>query len=282
VWAFNTNLVPAWNNKRFETKSHIIGNLVIVDETLYFGAANKKVYAIDTTNGNPKWSVKTKGKIWSTPTVADGILYIGTLDHHVYAINADTGVEIPSFSFKADGAIVTAPIVQGDNIYVGANDRYMYALNKADGSIKWKFKGNQWFWAQPVVSNGIIYAITLSGEVYAIADRGNTYELLWQYDLDSSVNAPPLLAIVGEQPLLFVGARDGNLTALKTEVLPEGELRIAWSNAFNSAIYAPLAINEDDTIVYAYTRNHQLNGRDASTGGFVFSFDTDDMTLVFK
>jgi outer membrane protein assembly factor BamB len=285
MYALTLKLGAGWGGKRFETKGNLIGNPVLADGYLYFGASDKKLYALNASTGQPKegWPFKTKGKIWSTPTVADGVVYIGTLDHHIYAIQADTGKEIPGFNFEADGAIMTAPIVQGDTIYVGANDHYLYALNKADGSVKWKFKGSSWFWAQPAISGNTIYAVSLNGKLYAIKDIGNTYEPLWQYDLKAAVNAPLLLVKVDDQELLFVGDHDNYLNALNTdETLPDNKPRLKWSIKFKSPVYAPLCFNEDNSYVYVYTRNHELRALDAVAGAPKWTFDTHEMALMFR
>jgi len=178
---------------------------------------------------------------------------------------------------------MTAPLVQGDTIYVGANDHYLYALNKADGSVKWKFKGSGWFWAQPAISGNTIYAVSLNGKLYALKDIGNTYEPLWQYDLKASVNAPLLLVKVDDQELLLVGDHDSYLSALNTdEILPENKLRVQWSMKFKSPVYAPVGFSEDNSYVYVYTRNHELHALDVVSGAPKWTFDTDEMALMFK
>ena len=285
MYAFTLKLGAGWGGIRFETKGAIVGSPVLADGYLYFGSSDKKVYALNASTGQPRtgWPFKTKGKIWSTPTVVDGIVYIGSLDHHIYAINADTGKEVPGFNFEADGAIMTTPIIQGDTIYVGANDQYFYALNKADGTVKWKFKGGRWFWAQPAISGNTIYAVSLNGRLYALKDIGNTYEPLWQYDLKASVNAPLLLVKVGDQELLLVGDHDSYLNALNTdETLPENKPRLKWSIKFKSPVYAPLGFSEDNSYVYVYTRNHELHALDVVSGAPKWTFDTDEMALMFK
>lgn len=283
--AYNLKLVVGWNGKMYKTGSHIVGSPALADGYVYFGSSDKNVYALDAATGQlrPGWPFKTNGKVWSTPAVVDGVVYIGSLDHHLYAIKADTGEKVPGFDFKADGAIVTTPIIQGDVIYIGANDGYIYSLNKADGSVKWKFKGNRWFWAQPVLSGDTIYAVTLKGTVYAIKDNGSQGTELWHYDLDAGVSASPLLAKVGEEELLLVGDHEGSLHALFTdETLPPDKQRLDWIVKYSGAIYAPLGINEDQTIAYIYTRNHELHALELATEVSKWTYDTDNETLKLK
>jgi outer membrane protein assembly factor BamB len=287
VRAYTQNLAYGWNKKWFKTGGAIIGGAVLSDGYLYFGSSDKKVYALDAATGQLKagWPFKTKGKIWATPAIVDGVVYIGSLDHHVYALNADTGQPIPGFDFKADGAVITTPIIQGDTIYVGANDNYLYALNKADGSLKWKFKGSRWFWAQPAISGDTIYAVTLSGKLYAIKDKGTYGDPIWQYDIEAKVSAPLLLTKVNDKELLLVGDHHGYLTILNTdETLSPNNHLDRPTIKFKGSIYASMCTSEDQTIVYVYTRNHELHALDLVTNSNKWAgyFDTDDETLVFK
>lgn len=283
--AYNLKLVVGWGAKMYDTGSHIVGSPVLADGYVYFGSADKKVYALDAATGQlrPGWPIKTEGKVWSTPAVVDGVVYIGSLDHHLYAIKADTGEKVPGFDFKADGAIVTTPIIQGDVIYLGANDGYLYSLNKADGSVRWKFKGNRWFWAQPILSGDTIYAVTLKGTVYAIKDNGSQATELWQYDLDAAVSASPLLAKVGEEELLLVGDHKGTLHSLFIDkTLPPDQPPLDRPIKYSGAIYAPLGINEDQTMVYIYTRKHELHALELATQSPKWTYDTDDETLKLR
>jgi outer membrane protein assembly factor BamB len=282
--AYNLKLVAGWGGKMYKTGGHIVGSPVLADGYLYFGSSDKKVYALDAATGQlrPGWPFKTEGKVWSTPAIVDGVVYIGSLDHHLYAIKADTGEIVPGFNFKANGAIITTPIIQGETIYIGANDGYLYALNRADGTVRWKFKGNRWFWAQPVLSGDTIYAVTLKGTVYAIKDSGSQGTELWHYDLDAGVSASPLLAQVGGEESLLVGDHDGYLHVVSTdEALP---LNIPRDRPvkFEGAIYAPLGISEDQTIVYIYTRNHELHAMELATEAPKWTYDTDNETLKLK
>ena len=58
----------------------------VVGDTVYFGARDRLVYALDTETGEEKWNFETEGFVESSPVVADGVVYIGSNDGSVYAL----------------------------------------------------------------------------------------------------------------------------------------------------------------------------------------------------
>src|SRR5204863_8811636 len=62
------------------------------DGTLYFGAWDHKLYALDVRGRRPRvrWTYEADGELNSSPAYANGTIYIGGDDGRVYAVNART------------------------------------------------------------------------------------------------------------------------------------------------------------------------------------------------
>jgi outer membrane protein assembly factor BamB len=71
--------------------------------------------------------------------------------------------------------------------------------------------GENWFWANPVAVDGLIYAPCLDGNVYVIDN--STGEKVDLYTLESPVSSSPVM--VNEN--LIMAARDGLVYSLNTE-----------------------------------------------------------------
>lgn len=98
---------------------------------LYFGCADKKVYALDCRDGSTSWQFETGGSIWASPAIGeDGTIYIGSGDHKLYALNGKTG-EL-KWTFETGEGIYTSPIISPDGtLFFGSYDRSYYALPRA-------------------------------------------------------------------------------------------------------------------------------------------------------
>jgi len=71
-WAFF-----AWNS---------ISSPAIVDNYIYIGAGDGKIYALDTRNGIQKWSCYIDTKSFAPPVAGNGCVYFGGNDGQIYAI----------------------------------------------------------------------------------------------------------------------------------------------------------------------------------------------------
>ena len=77
----------------------------VVDDVVYAGSADQRVYALDAIMGHELWSFATNGAVNSTPAVADGVVYVGSNDNHLYALDAATGDMLWSHDTWSLGAV---------------------------------------------------------------------------------------------------------------------------------------------------------------------------------
>ena len=57
---------------------------VLLGDSVYFGASDGWIYALDRKNGQPVWKFQTGVPIFSTVAIADGWLYVADYGGNVY------------------------------------------------------------------------------------------------------------------------------------------------------------------------------------------------------
>lgn len=161
----------AW---RVPTQRGVWANPLLVDDTLYFGALDHRLRAVNADTGVEKWQldlggavmgqpvyhdghlyvgslarrlfdVSAEGEIlaeyettdwvWASPTLVDGVLYAADLSGTVYALEVGAdGFREVWRSKPAADSIAGRPVVWNEYVIVGARDRNVYWLNRQDGS----------------------------------------------------------------------------------------------------------------------------------------------------
>jgi outer membrane protein assembly factor BamB len=259
--------IPAWNEgewfyPRKEGKfiGAVVGSPIVVEDTLYVGSSDGKLYALDE-KGNERWApFDTGGKIWTSPAVSDGVIYVSNYAKKLYAIK--DGKE--SWHQDYPVAIASSPVIFGDTIYFGAFDHYLYAVSSADGSERWKFEGGNWFWATPIVKDGVVYAGCLDNQVYALDVI--TGEKLWQFVADAPIVSGPVLS----GNLLVAASESGTMYILEPD---SGNL--VRSVSIGSQVMAPLYAEEN--MVYVHARNRCVYAIDVQSGDKVWEFCYSDI-----
>lgn len=97
-------------------------NLIIDNETIYFGSGNK-IVALDLKNGFKKWEFETGGVIRKSPTVANGIIYFGSNDKKVYALNSNDGTKKWQFLTKDRIESTACVISKSGKVYYSGKNR---------------------------------------------------------------------------------------------------------------------------------------------------------------
>jgi len=76
----------------FETGSFVFSSPAIgSDGTVYVGAYDNKLYAINGKSGVKLWEFETGGWVTSSPAIgSDGTVYVGSNDNKIYAIKTES------------------------------------------------------------------------------------------------------------------------------------------------------------------------------------------------
>ena len=182
--------------------SHATGGWVsmeptVVDDVVYAGSADQRVYALDAITGNELWSFATDGAVNSTPAVADGVVYVGSNDNRLYALDAVTGAML--WSYDTGAWVQSTPAVNGEVVYstalIGGEARVV-ALNASSGARVWTAQlphaSDPEF--SPTVTGGLVYVPgTDFGELHAL--EAATGEIAWSASVGSGYvrSAPRVL-----------------------------------------------------------------------------------------
>ncbi len=255
--------------------SYTIGDFVFsspaitVDgRVLYVGASDNNLYALNASSGTLKWKASTNGKIVSSPAIGfDGledVVYVGSLDQNVYAFAADNG-QI-KWKFKTNTEVYGSPaIAPNGQIYIGeckiggaeTYNSKLYCLN-VDGTKAWEFNGGVGFYSSPAIGpDGIIYIGSWEGRFFAIKPDGS---LSWTVATNPprSINSSPAVGFSGRNPVLYIGAKDGNFYAFQSPQVEEStDPRQDWIfKTGDDILYCSPVIDANGTI---YFGSHDKN-----------------------
>ena len=75
----------------FSTGSQIHSSPAVANGTVYFGARDSKLYAVDASTGTKRWEYETGSWIESSPAIVNGVVYVGSNDSRLYALDANSG-----------------------------------------------------------------------------------------------------------------------------------------------------------------------------------------------
>lgn len=182
----------------------------IANDTVFFGAEDGKLYAIDSERGKYVWAFDTRSNISSSPTIVEGIVYFGSGDGKVWAIDSKTGIPAPAFKtgFKSTDEISGAPAVANGFVYVLSLDQVLHAVGSATGKERWSFRLlgsvlNQ----TPVVSGEFLY---IANGTNLTSLMGRTGTLRWNKILPSDVAAAPAIT----ESAVFIVTTDNQIRSL--------------------------------------------------------------------
>jgi outer membrane protein assembly factor BamB len=256
--------IPAWNKgewfyPRSESKfiGAVVGSPVVVEDTLYVGSSDGKLYALDE-KGEERWTpFETGNKIWTSPAIKDNIVYISNYAHKFFAISRIDGSLI--WEVELPAAAASSPFVAGNDVLFGTFDNQLCAVDGTNGDVKWTFGGGNWFWSTLVVKDGVVYAGCLDHNIYAI--DASTGKELWRFTTDDPIASAPVLV----DNLLVAVSELGGMYMLESD---SGSL--VRTVDIGSSVMAPLYAEEN--MVYVHARNRCVYCVDVQSGEKVWDF----------
>jgi len=93
------------------------------------------------------------------------------------------------WSFTTGGRVLTAPVVVDGVVYAGSDDGSLYALNADSGKLLWSFATGDEIHSIPAVVDGSIYVGSNDNHLYAL--DAFTGDELWRYDTGDWVQRAP-------------------------------------------------------------------------------------------
>jgi outer membrane protein assembly factor BamB len=177
VYALDTATgAKVWN---YSTAGDVFSSPAIANGFVYIGSYDGNLYALNATTGAKIWNYTTGNWVASSPGVANGVVYVGSYDNNVYAFDASTGAKL--WNYTTGGAISSSPAISSNGfVYIGSGDNKTYAFNAQTGTVVWTYKTNGDVFSSPTVADGVVYAPSRDGKVYAIVGTLQAFDAVWQ------------------------------------------------------------------------------------------------------
>ena len=144
--------VVSWT---YKTGAPIHSSPADVNNVVYFGSQDSRLYALDAKDGSLIWMHEDKSWIQSSPAVVDGVVYFGTNAGNIRALNADTGSSL--WVYESRYAVVSSPAVADDQIYIGTTEGALLVLDAATGRKIWSSNLGGSVLSSPAVANGLVF-----------------------------------------------------------------------------------------------------------------------------
>ena len=222
---------------KVKTGGQVNSSPVLVNDIVYIGSEDHKLYAIDANTGIIKWVFKTNGPVCSTPLVTKGKVMFLSYDDFFYALSQKDGKLVWKFktqgeskfnvkdyydgSFKPDfwDFYLSSAIVCYDLVYFGSSDSNVYALNIESGEQEWSYKTGGSIHTSPAIYENSLVIGSWDSKIYCI-DAINGKEN-WSYStgMDTTnyiwfgVQASPSI----DNGIAYIGSRDSKFYALSIE-----------------------------------------------------------------
>jgi outer membrane protein assembly factor BamB len=288
---------PAWTAA---TGANIFSSPAVADGVVYVGSYDRNLYAFAVGCGtggatcSPLWTGHTNSYIYSSPAVANGVVYVGSFDRNLYAFAVGCasggGTCSPLWTAETGAAIFSSPAVADGVVYVGSEDGKLYAFgldqgdwtqfhngpahtgynaaettisptNVAGLGLAWTGAAGGPMDSSPTVSNGVVYAGSNDGKLYAYsvdcATGGAPCTPLWTGTTGGPIGsvAP---AVAGG--VVYVGSADGKLYAYSVGCATGGgSCSPLWTGATGGAVGSSATVvggvvyvGSDDGKVYAF------------------------------
>ena len=169
----------------------------------------------------PRWSRSLGASVWASPVAREGVVYVGSVDGRFHAVHGANGGE--EWTWTGPTPLYGQALVTDNSVSFVDAQSDLICLNRADGSLRWRAplhdvpagdpvladKSFTHRTPVPVVADGVIYAGSVDGNLYALeAATGRT---LWRHDAGVPIYAS--VALLGPAGLV-VGCFDGTILTL--------------------------------------------------------------------
>lgn len=183
----------------FDAGDAIRYSATVVGNRVYFSARNNKVYALDAKTGEKLWEFKSKSWMDAPPIVSDNKVYVGAFPSKIYLLNARTGtleamrertVRIQGIEYGCAKGVFrpifpehnadlwrgqtngseSYPVTANGVVYIGARNGKLHAFDVVSKSETWTYQLGSFVDAAPAISDGILYAASGDGSVYAFTN----------------------------------------------------------------------------------------------------------------
>lgn len=166
----------SWN-KPVAIGGKITSPSLLVENNLYFGSQDGKVYRLNLKSRKPNALADGYNDVVAKPAHAGGVLHVGAKDHYLHTLDIETGKEL-WHSIEFEHSIASAPFVKDGLVVVCVNQVGVYVLEGENGEVVWNYpiEGSVQLFSNPILHDGDIYVGADDGSVYALPWYFGNYE----------------------------------------------------------------------------------------------------------
>jgi outer membrane protein assembly factor BamB len=160
-------------------------------------------------NGNEIWSVDCMmGEVGPSPAYADGSIFAANEYARLVAINSDNDYQIEweKMEYLPE---VSSPVVSDNLLFLATSYGVLVCYDAKSGEKYWEQEYNNGFYSSPIVADGKVYIIDMSGKAHII-EVSREFKLIAEPELGEELFATPAFAqnriyIRGKEHLYCIG-----------------------------------------------------------------------------
>ena len=180
------------------------------DGMLYAATLGGSVLAMDAIRGTRRWETRVNGAVYGGITVSENHLLVPAGDALIVLNRADGTV---LKTLPTGGQSDTAPAVWGGGAFAAGDAQQVKAFDLVTGREVWAAETDGPFDAALLVRDGVVYAATMAGTLYAL--DAATGSIRWRTNVSSKgISVSPALSADG---LLFAACDDGFLHVVASQ-----------------------------------------------------------------
>jgi outer membrane protein assembly factor BamB len=167
-WRFDTQGATLKSQDYGFDRRSIQSSPAVAGGTVFVGARDGFLYAVDAGTGKLRWTVDHKiSWINSSPAVADNVVFAGSSDaQFLQAVDAATGKEL--WRARCANTVWGSPTIAGNVIYWGDGDGVVHVTDRANGTELSTFRTGAQVHGSAVVDGDLLFIGSGDGNVYAL------------------------------------------------------------------------------------------------------------------
>ena len=240
-----------WTAAVEESTRGIHGTPVVANGTVYVGAYDGALYAVDLGTGERFWRQKLGDAIGSSPGYHDGTVYIAVEYYEpsgaMFGVDAVTGEVVWEDRRPTDHPHSTCALDRdADRLVVGSNDGHLYAWTYPDLTFAWSFETGDAIKGPIATYDGSAFFGSWDERVYRVALDDGTEE--WAVETGGMVMSGP--AVEAATDTVYVGSHDSRCYALDA-----GTGNARWTFDTGGRIVGCPTVAGDHVLVGSYDRH---------------------------
>ena len=166
---------------------------LVVDGTVYFGAWDHYLYALDAKTGKLRWRFLADDELNSAPAYGYDTVYVGSDGGRLFAVAAKSGrLRWQAEAIRREYFYATPAVAYG-RVFIANTDGTVYAFGAKTGNLLWAQRAGTYVYTAPAVWDKTVYVGSYDGNVYAF--DAATGDNRWRYDSPGAIHgAPTVLA----------------------------------------------------------------------------------------